>query len=289
MISARPTSHRYISQRLKLHYYDWGNEGAPPLLLLHGGRDHARSWDWVAEALSDAFHVIAADLRGHGDSGWSPDGDYSMQSLVYDFAELIHQLKLASVTIVGHSLGGNIALRYAGLYPGNVRKLVAIEGLGPSPKMQAERDKVSLPERMRNWIDEKRLASGRAQKRYETLDDAYRRMREENAFLTEEQARHLTAHGVIRNDDGSWSWKFDNYVRVWPPFDIPLADLHALWAAIECPILLVYGANSWASNPEKDGRAKHFRNARVVSFPDAGHWVHHDRFDAFMTELGTFI
>ena len=62
-----PTSHFYFSQRLRLHYVDWGNEGAPPLVLVHGGRDHCRNWDWVAARLRDRYHVIAPDLRGHGD------------------------------------------------------------------------------------------------------------------------------------------------------------------------------------------------------------------------------
>ena len=66
-----PTSHFYVSQRLRLHYVDWGNETAPPLLLVHGGRDHCRNWDWVAQRLRDRYHVIAPDLRGHGDSAWA--------------------------------------------------------------------------------------------------------------------------------------------------------------------------------------------------------------------------
>ncbi len=133
-----PTSRIYFSQRLRLHYVDWGNPDAPPLLLLHGGRDHCRNWDWVAEALRGEWHVIAPDLRGHGDSAWSQAGNYTMAAYIYDLAQLVHQQKLAPVTIVAHSLGGNISLRYAGLYPDHVRKLVAIEGLGPSPRRIAQ-------------------------------------------------------------------------------------------------------------------------------------------------------
>src|SRR5262249_33781725 len=171
-----PTSRIYFSQRLRLHYVDWGNPGAPPLLLVHGGRDHCRNWDWVAAALRHDWHIIAPDLRGHGDSQWSPDGNYSMAGYVYDLAQLIHQQALAPVTIVAHSLGGNITLRYAGIYPDNVRKLVAIEGLGPSPRMQAERAKKSMDSRMRDWIDEQRGLSGRLPRRYASIEDAFRRM-----------------------------------------------------------------------------------------------------------------
>ena len=289
MMQTGPTSHSYMSQRLKLHYADWGNAGAPPLLLVHGGRDHCRSWDWVAQQLSADWHVIAPDLRGHGDSQWAADGCYGVMDHVYDLAQLIHQMDAGPVTIVAHSLGGNISLRYTGLYPDKVKKLVAIEGLGPSPTMQAERAKVAFADRWRKWIVDKRAAAGRLPKRYPTLQAALERMRSENAYLTAEQARHLTVHGANRNEDGSYSWKFDNHWMVWPFYDMPEDEVEALWGQINCPTLLMYGANSWASNPEKDGRLAHFNTARVVEFADAGHWLHHDQFDRFMAELKAFL
>ncbi|KAF0179887.1 MAG: alpha/beta hydrolase [Hyphomonadaceae bacterium] len=284
-----PTSHAFISQRLRLHYVEWGDPAAPPLVLLHGGRDHCRSWDWTARALAKDWRIVAPDLRGHGDSAWSPDGDYSMGSFIYDFAQLMHQLRLAPATIVAHSLGGNIALRYSGLYPENVKRLVAIEGLGPSPKMIAQREAAPFQQRWRKWIEEKRQAAGRAPKRYPTIESALERMKEENGYLSDEQARHLTAHGVSQNEDGTYSWKFDNYMRVWAPVDITHEEIAQLWAAIACPTLLLYGDKSWASNPVEDGRAKHFRDARVELFENAGHWLHHDRFDHFMEQLHAFL
>ena len=284
-----PTSQFFFSQRLRLHYADWGNAGAPVLLLVHGGRDHCRSWDWVAEELRHDWHIIAPDLRGHGDSAWSPDGNYDLAAMVYDLAQLIHQLGETPITLVAHSLGGNVATRCTALYPDKVRKLVNIEGLGPSPAVLAELAKKPLAERWRGWIEEKRTAAGRLPKRYATIDDALSRMRAENTYLSEAQARHLTLHGVNRNEDGTWSWKFDNHLNVWPVHGLPQAEVEALWAAITCPTLLLYGANSWASNPEQDGRAAHFRNARVVEFENAGHWLHHDQFERFMRELRAFL
>jgi len=284
-----PTTHSFISQRLRLRYVDWGNPEAPPLILLHGGRDHSRSWDWAAQELRRDWHVIAPDLRGHGDSDWSPDGDYGGLAMLYDLAQLIHQLKLAPLTIVAHSYGGNIALRYAGVYPANVKKLVAIEGLGPSPQMLAERFNKPIDERLRSWIDAKRAIAGRTPRRYPTIEEAFKRMKEENHHLSDEQARHLTIHGASQNEDGSYTWKFDPYMRVFPPFDMTQADVETMWSAIACPTLLMYGEDSWASNPEKDGRAKHFKTARVISFKNAGHWLHHDQFEAFMTELRAFL
>ena len=218
--SSGPTSRIYFSQRLRLHYVDWGNPEAPPLLLVHGGRDHCRNWDWVANALRQDWHILAPDLRGHGDSQWSPDGNYTIAGYVYDLAQLIHQQQLAPVTIIAHSLGGVIALRYAGIYPSFVRRLVAIEGLGASPRRIRERRRRPIAERMQSWIDEQRGLSGRLPRRYASLEDAFHRMQEENRHLSPEQALHLTQHGVNQNEDGTYSWKFDNYVRA----DQPLRD-----------------------------------------------------------------
>lgn len=284
-----PASHFFISQRLRLHYVDWGNHSKPPLLLLHGGRDHCRNWDPLAARLRHDWHIIAPDLRGHGDSQWSPDGHYSMAAYIYDLAQLIHQQQLAPLTIVAHSLGGNIALRYTGIYPEAVRRLIAIEGLGPSPKVRAERDKISIDERMRNWIDEQRTLAQRSPRRYPSLDAACARMREENQHLSPELARHLTEHGTIQNEDGSYSWKFDNYVRSWPPYDMSQSQIERLWRRITCPTLLVYGKDSWASNPQEDGRIRHFKNARVAVMEAAGHWVHHDQLERFHLLLEEFL
>lgn len=284
-----PTSHSYISQRLRLHYVDWGNPTAPPLLLIHGGRDHCRNWDWVARELRRDFHVIAPDLRGHGDSAFSPSGDYAMSAFLYDIAQVIHQQDLAPLRIVAHSMGGSIALRYAGVFPENVAKLVAIEGLGRSPRMEAERAKRTPEQRLIRWIEAERDLAGRLPRRYASIDEAVIRMQGENKHLTPAQARYLTTHGVSQNEDGTYSWKFDNYVRSEAPLDLPTADLHHLWSRITCPTLLIYGRESWASNPVNDGRIHHFRNARVETFEGAGHWVHHDRLEAFVTMVREFL
>jgi pimeloyl-ACP methyl ester carboxylesterase len=259
------------------------------LLLVHGGRDHCRNWDWVAAALRRDWHVLAPDLRGHGDSQWSPDGNYAIAGYVYDLAQLIHQQELAPVTIIAHSLGGVIALRYAGIYPDCVRKLVAIEGLGASPRRLAERSRRVIAERMQDWITEQRALSGRMPRRYATIEDAFKRMQEENQHLSPEQARHLTQYGVNQNEDGTYSWKFDNYVRLEPPYEMTAAEIEQLWRRISSPTLLIYGKESWASDPLNDGRARHFRDAKVVAIENAGHWVHHDRLDAFLDLVRGFL
>jgi len=284
-----PVSSYYVSQRLRLHFVDWGNETAPPLLLIHGGRDHARNWDWVARELRRDWHVIAPDLRGHGDSEWAIGGHYTVQEFVLDIAQLVMTLDLAPLTIIGHSLGGSVAVQYTSIFPENVEKLVSIEGLGPPPKMIKERFSRPQWERTAEWIKQVRELSARTPRRYPSIEAAAARMIEENSFLTPDQARHLTVHGVARNEDGSYSWKFDNYTR---PFYPQIYDMDAMreqWGRITCPTLLVRGLQSWAGDPVKDGRASAFPNARSVGIDGAEHWVHHDQLDEFLKIVRAFL
>lgn len=284
-----PTSQFFVSQRLRLHYVDWGNEDAPPLVLVHGGRDHCRNWDWVAERLRRDWHVLAPDLRGHGDSDWVTGSNYAMVDYVYDLAQLVHQKKLAPVTIVGHSLGGALSLSYAGIHPANVARLVAVEGLGPPPAIIAERLKMPIHERLTGWMDSMRALAGRTPRKYASIDEALARMQAENPRLTPEQARHLTVHGVTQNEDGTYSWKFDNYVRAFSPYSFNVEDARALWRRITCPTLLVRGLESWVGDPLADGRADYFANARVVNVDKAGHWVHHDQLEVFLEVVTEFL
>jgi pimeloyl-ACP methyl ester carboxylesterase len=284
-----PTSHIYFSQRLRLHYVDWGNEDAPPMLLVHGGRDHCRNWDWVAEALRHDYHIIAPDLRGHGDSQWMIGGSYNQIDYVYDIAQLLRQTGMSPVTIIGHSLGGSISQLYAGLFPDTVSKLVSIEGMGPPPDMIKQRLEQPLTDRLHLWVQDLRKLSGRMPRRYASLEEAYERMQTENPHLTEAQARHLTIHGSSQNEDGTYSWKFDNYVRAFSPIGLDFEQQYRLWSQITCPTLLIRGTESWASDPLKDGRARHFQNAQVVSVEQAGHWVHHDQLDEFLALTRDFL
>ncbi|MDB5697319.1 MAG: alpha/beta hydrolase, partial [Alphaproteobacteria bacterium] len=235
------------------------------------------------------WHVIAPDLRGHGDSAWQTDGNYGMPGYIYDLGQLIHQQRLAPLTIVAHSLGGNIALRYTGTFPDTVAKIVAIEGLGLPPAIAAKRAAMSVDERLRNWIGEQRALSRRSPRHYASLDEAIARMEEANPRLTPAQARHLTIHGVNQNEDGTYGWKFDNYVRPFSPVGITPDELHHLWSRISCPTLLIHGCDSWASDPSDDGTLSFFRDARLARFERAGHWVHHDRLTPFVDMVKTFL
>lgn len=285
----QPRDGWFVTQRLKLHYVEWGDPAAPPLLLVHGGRDHARSWDAIAAAFADRFRVIAPDLRGHGDSDWVSDGSYEMGDLVADMAALFDVLAIESAAVVGHSLGGNVSLRHAGIYPDRVSRLIVIEGLGPSPKLAAELAAKPIADRMRDWIARQRRLSAADQRSYASIEAATARMQAADPRLSAELARHLTVHGSRIGADGRVRFKFDPAVGTMSPADLLQTEKHALWAAVACPVILAYGRQSWASDPAEDGRATHFRDARVELFDDAGHGLHHDRRDAFMAMMRDFI
>ena len=129
-----PDLSTFSSQRLTLSLAAWGDKSAPPVILVHGGRDQKRSWDWTAKRLAERYRVYAYDLRGHGQSEWVNDGDYGVMDHVFDLASLVEHIGAETVRIVSHSLGGNIAIRYTGLFPEKVTKLVAIEGWGLARK-----------------------------------------------------------------------------------------------------------------------------------------------------------
>ena len=114
-------------------------------------------------------------------------------------------------------------------------------------------------------------------------------MQEENPHLSADQARHLTIHGSNQNEDGTYSWKFDNYVRMFFPAGLTPRQNNELAGRITCPTLLIRGMESWASDPLKDGRAKNIKEVQVANIERAGHWVHHDQLDEFLSVVRAFL
>jgi pimeloyl-ACP methyl ester carboxylesterase len=279
-----PRSGHYGSQRLTLHYVTWGEEQKPPVLLIHGGRDHARNWDFVAARLVDDFCVYAVDLRGHGDSDWAIGSQYSIVEYVADVAAFFDHVGRGAMPVVGHSLGGGVALQFAGVMPDKVTRVCAIEGWGPGIRPPRP---ASL--RMREWVAAIRDLERRQPRHYPSIEAATKRMQEANPHLTAEMARHLTIHGARTNDDGTYTWKFDNYERAPSPYEFNIADARDIWNQIRCPVLLIRGDESWARDPETDGTASAFHDYRSVLIKGAGHWVHHDQLDDFMAELLPFL
>jgi pimeloyl-ACP methyl ester carboxylesterase len=255
------------------------------MILVHGGLDHARSWDWVARALRDDFHVYAVDLRGHGNSAWAPGALYSVAEHLLDLTVLAGIIGAFPIYIIGHSLGAVVSLLYSGVYPDRVKKVVAIEGMG-LPLQAAQRP---VSERLREWIERTRKAESRTPQSYPNLAAAVARMKEVNPFLSDEVAEHLTLHGTNWNADGSIIWKFDNYARLFPPYGANLEDAREIFQRIVCPALLFWGKESFARDPELTGEAAAIRDHRVVRVEHAGHWVHHDQLEVFLRETKRFL
>jgi pimeloyl-ACP methyl ester carboxylesterase len=280
----QPESRFYNSQRLKMHYAVWGDEAKPPLILVHGTRDHARSWDRVAEALLDRYCVYAPDLRGHGDSGWALGGNYSIIDYALDIHALGEEIGRAPYTIIGHSLGGGVTLQYAGTFPEKVNRFVTIEGLGG---LGWNRERRPAHVRMRDWIQSMHALEGRSLHSYASIDDATRRMIEANKRLTPGLARQLTEQGVKRAGDG-YTWKFDNYTHAGSPYEFNMEDARDLWNQIRSPMLIVWGSEGWGARGGKPDLSA-FHDYRAVEVAGAGHWVHHDQFEVFMRHVNEFL
>src|SRR5262245_10373598 len=163
-----PESRFHDSQGLRLHYADWGNADALPLILIHGGRDHCRSWDRIARALQPHFHVLAPDLRGHGDSDWTKGGSYALPEYVYDLSRLVRQIAARQTAIVGHSVGGVVGLIYAGTFPEQVSALVVLDGVTVLPNAK----KAPAHERIARWVGQLDKLQDREPRRYRTIEDA---------------------------------------------------------------------------------------------------------------------
>jgi pimeloyl-ACP methyl ester carboxylesterase len=277
-----PTDCFYDSQGLRLHFADWGNEAAPPIILLHGGRDHGRSWDRIARALQPHFHVMAPDLRGHGDSEWAKGSSYSLADHVYDLTHLVGAGRNA--VLVGHSFGGMIALAFAGTYPDRVSRLAVLDGAFlptvPSAPIDA---------RMAEWIAQLDKVSTSQPRRFCTVEEAAERMSAHNSRLTSEQALHLARHAVRQNADGSFSWKYDPYQQARAPYRLSRDDYTALWSRISCPILLLCGSESFIPDPGKADILRHFKQADQEIIAGAGHWLHHDEPRDVLAALRLFL
>lgn len=280
-----PEARYYQSQGLNLHFTDWGNSAAPPLILIHGGADHSRSWDHLAQALRGSFHVIAPDLRGHGDSGWATGSSYNLADHVYDLTCLVKAEGFDKVAIVGHSMGGMVSLTYAGAFPEKVSRLVVLDGVTTFPARRVK----PADARIADWVGDLDKFAQRKIHRYPSIADGADRILARNPRLTPAQANHLATHGLKQNDDGSYSWKFDPYLRARAPYRLTLEDNTGLWSRIACPTLLVSASESFLPDPATVGVMSHFRHAELARIEGAGHWLQHDKPDQVRELIEKFL
>lgn len=265
-----------VLQGQRFHYTDWGDATAPPLVLLHGVTGHARTWDDEAGALATRYRVLALDQRGHGDSDPAPDGDYTVTAMASDLTAFADALGLAHVAIVGLSMGGRVAIAFAGQAPRRVSRLVTVD-IGPDI---AEAGRLRVGALM-----------AQAPEVFSSLERAIAFQRVTNPRYTEAMLRHRVQHGT-RPVPGGVAWKYDRALREaarsgkWRD---PI-DLWPLWRAIACPILLVRGAESDVLSVETARRMLDDNpRARLAEVAGAGHTVPGDQPAVFQALLREFL
>jgi pimeloyl-ACP methyl ester carboxylesterase len=273
-----PTSRIYFSQRLRLHYVDWGNAEAPLMVLVHGGRDHCRNWDWVAEELRRDWHIIAPDLRGHGDSEWSPALDYSLGTYLRDLEAFADHLGAARFFLVGHSLGGLIGIGYASRHPHRLAGLVAVDS-GPFAGSQAGLDRL-----MAFTLDSREFAS---------LDEAVTRALAFNPRRDPQLLRYSLQRNMRQLPSGRWTWKRDQRHLSRQRLAALVAQIRALGPqarAIACPTLILRGADSDLFSADQAAAfAALVRDGTVVTIPDSGHNVQGDNPAGLLAAIRPFL
>jgi pimeloyl-ACP methyl ester carboxylesterase len=281
--SYQPTQKFFESQRLKISYWDWGNEDAPPLVLVHGGRDHSRQWDKVARVFRDRFHVVAMDMRGHGDSDWAVGSQYGLPDMALDVVRMIETVG-APATVICHSYGAQATTVAAAAYPEVFARLVAIEGVASGVIRRLEMN----PEWIREWGDKAREAERPRMRVYKTVEEAAERMLEQNAGLPRDLL-HTIASYATKPVDGGFVWKFDGWVLNRTSMEVRRDELPRFWAAVKCPTLLVSGGVSHLRIEPGNPVLNIFPNARLALIEGAAHWVHHDKLDEFVEKVSAFL
>jgi pimeloyl-ACP methyl ester carboxylesterase len=265
---------------LRAHYVEWGDPQAPPIVLLHGLRSYARTWEPVAAALADRYRLIALDHRGRGDSSWDPAGEYFTEAYVSDLEQFADTLALARFALVGHSMGGANAIVYAARHPERVR-LAVIEDIGPGSSARsggAERIKRELAETPREFAT---LAAARAY---------WRGVR---PGISDEALSSRVRHTLRQDSGGRWVWKFDleGIVRArLDPGPARQADLWPHVAALRCPALVLRGARSdFLAATTCAEMAARQPLLTWTEIPEAGHYVHDDNLPGYLTALRSFL
>lgn len=300
-VERRPARSVFVTVRgLRLHLRCWGEAsmagvGRPSLLLMHGWMDVGASFQFMVDAMADDRHIVALDWRGFGlsdasgaDCYWFPDYLGDLDGLI---DALVAQGELSRVIdLLGHSMGGNIAMFYAGIRPGRIRRLINLEGFG-LPASDADQ----APERYRQWLDE--LREPAKLRRYENLAGVAARLRKTNPRLSAQRADYLAAHWSRQSADGLWAILGDPAHRRVNPVLYRREEAIACWSGIAAPVLWVEGAltdiaTHWGGRyPRSDFEARLAVVPQVerVVLADAGHMLHHDQPEALAGHLERFI
>jgi len=277
MNTPSPRSHYVDRNGLKLHHLDWGNEGAPPIVLVHGSRLHAHVWNDFSRRYRDRFHIIAVDQRGHGDSAWGAEEGYQLEELYRDLRAHVEARGLARYTLIGHSLGGRVSMLYASRHQAELERLVLVDITPGRPPGPEARDVT--------------MASANPQPRdFESEEAAIaylaRAMSRAPRALVEESVRH----GMRRNEAGRYVWKYDPLLfsrRVRPSASM---DLWKVVSEVSTPTLLQYGSESDVVNAELAEQLRGtMPRCTVERVENAGHGLFTDQPDAFASSVERFM
>ena len=244
---------------LDLHYLEWGDVGAPPVVMVHGLTGNAHAFDNLAPHFASRYHVISVDVRGRGDSGWAEDGDYSNDAYVADLEGLRQALGLERLSLVGTSMGGRISLTYAGTYPDRVERTV-LNDIGPEVDPRGG----------------SRIATGihDAVTTFKTMDEVkawHREQRVGFSALSDGQQQAAAGYAVKALTEGGYTWKMDPAVRSDPRRPDPQVSWN-LARRIPGPVLLVRGGDSDLLSPEIAQRmVTEMQDCRMVEVPGVGH------------------
>ena len=243
---------------LRLHYVQWGDASAPPMVLLHGLQDCARSWDVLASAMSRDYNVVALDHRGHGDSERAAPDRYRLDDYVEDVKALVEALSLRDIVLVGHSAGGRNAFLYTVRHPETVRALVIVD-IDPDA---ANPESGSMFRRYHAESDE-----------WGSLDAVIDRLRSRQPNSTDEMLAHQARHMTREVPGGKRVWKRDR--RLVEAYERP--DLWAEWSRIECPTLIARGRQSNLLTHEVAVRMREaIPRARLAELEGGGHWFYQE-------------
>ena len=260
---SQPTSKFVTVNGLRLHYLDWGNASAPPVVCVHGYTSSAQAFNALARQLQDRFHAVALDVRGHGESAWSPAGEYQFSDQVGDLTEFVDQLGLVRFTLIGTSMGGIIAMAYAGAHSERLLRLV-INDIGPDVEAGVQRVTQTV---------------GSRPEEFATLDDAmaYRRQAMPGMATRSVEDQRELALGVLRQrPDGRWLWKMDPaYIQQRMKHGAPYLPRPALWPVLQrlsFPTLIVWGTESDVLSEAQAQRiVKVLPHGELVAVPGVGH------------------
>ena len=252
---------------------EWGSQ-RPELertvVLVHGFLDLAWGWEELVRAgLAERFHVVAFDQRGHGDSDRiGPGGYYHFMDYVADLASLIRELGRSRVSLVGHSMGGNVVSYYAGAFPERIERLALLEGVGPPE------DTTGLPERARHWIEAWRAARDKPMRTYPDVASAARRLEKQDPKLGPELALRLAELGTRELPDGRRVFKHDPLHLTRGPYPFRSDFARTFWERIACPVLLVEGSDSpFRFLAGREERMAAFRDTDIRVIAGAGHMI----------------